>query len=355
MKKWFIFAVLALITVAAATNQDKIALRLLTAGLGKMMGQDATSQFIDGLHLGLCGAGGPLPAPNASGPCIVVTAGERHFVFDAGTDGVRNLIRMGYPVGKIESVFLTHFHSDHIDGLGELATLRWVNAANETPLPVLGPTGVDQIVAGFNMAYRLDSQYRHAHHGDTVAPLSGAGMIARPFSKPEMGASTDLINEPNLRISAFAVEHAPVDPAVGYKIEYKGRSIVITGDTIKSQNIIEHARNVDLLAHEALASNLVKLMNRTAAQKGLSVLQKVTSDIPDYHATPMDAAETAKEAGVGHLLYYHIVPPLIIPGQQELFLNGADAVFKDYTVGVDGVIISLPAGSTEIRMTSSGL
>ena len=180
-------------------------------------------------------------------------------------------------------------------------------------------------------------------------------MIARPFSKPEMGASTDLINEPNLRISAFAVEHAPVDPAVGYKIEYKGRSIVITGDTIKSQNIIEHARNVDLLAHEALASNLVKLMNRTAAQKGLSVLQKVTSDIPDYHATPMDAAETAKEAGVGHLLYYHIVPPLIIPGQQELFLNGADAVFKDYTVGVDGVIISLPAGSTEIRMTSSGL
>ena len=355
MKKWFIFAVLALITVAAATNQDKIALRLLTAGLGKMMGQDATSQFIDGLHLGLCGAGGPLPAPNASGPCIVVTAGERHFVFDAGTDGVRNLIRMGYPVGKIEAVFLTHFHSDHIDGLGELATLRWVNAANVQPLPVFGPTGVDQIVAGFNMAYRLDSQYRHAHHGDTVAPLSGAGMIARPFSKPEMESSIDLINEPNLSISTFAVEHAPVDPAVGYKIEYKDRSIVITGDTIKSQNIIEHARNVDLLAHEALASNLVKLMNQTAAQKGLSVLQKVTSDIPDYHATPMDAAETAKEAGVGHLLYYHIVPPLIIPGQQGLFLDGADAVFEDYTVGVDGVVISLPAGSKEIKTVSKGL
>lgn len=355
MKRWFVFAALALITVAAATNQDKIALRLLNIGLDKNMGQDRTSEFTDGLHLGLCGAGGPLPAPKASGPCIVVTAGERHFVFDAGTDGVRNLIRMGYPVGKIEAVFLTHFHSDHIDGLGELATLRWVNAANETPLPVFGPTGVNQIVAGFNMAYQLDSQYRHAHHGDTVAPLSGAGMVARVFNKPEQGVSTDLIKEPNLRISAFAVDHSPVDPAVGYKVEYKDRSLVITGDTIKSQNIIDQARNVDLLAHEALASNLVKLMNQTAAQKGLSVLQKVTSDIPDYHATPMDAAETAKEAGVGHLLYYHIVPPLIIPGQQGLFLNGADAVFKDYTVGVDGVVISLPAGGKEIKMTSSGL
>lgn len=118
MKRWTVVALIALITVAAASNRDKITLQLLTAGLGKMMGQDATSQFVDGLHLGLCGAGGPLPAPKASGPCIVVTAGERHFVFDAGTDGVRNLIRMGYPVGRIEAVFLTHFHSDHIDGLG---------------------------------------------------------------------------------------------------------------------------------------------------------------------------------------------------------------------------------------------
>ena len=355
MKRWTVVALIALITVAAASNRDKITLQLLTAGLGKMMGQDASSQFVDGLHLGLCGAGGPLPAPKASGPCIVVTAGERHFVFDAGTDGVRNLIRMGYPVGRIEAVFLTHFHSDHIDGLGELATLRWVNAANETPLPVFGPTGVDQIVAGFNMAYQLDTQYRHAHHGDTVAPLSGAGMVASVFSKPEPGISHDLIKEPNLRISAFAVDHSPVDPAVGYRVEYKDRSLVITGDTIKSQNIIHQARNVDLLAHEALASNLVKLMNQTAAQKGLSVLQKVTSDIPDYHATPMDAAETAKEAGVGHLLYYHIVPPLIIPGQESLFLNGADAVFENYTVGIDGLVISMPAGSREIKTVSKGL
>ena len=89
---------------------------------------------------------------------------------DTGTDGVRNLSRMSYLVGHIEAIYRTHFHSDPIDGLGELATLRWVSAANTAPLPVYGPTGLQRVMKGINAADEWDVGYRHAHHGDIVEP-----------------------------------------------------------------------------------------------------------------------------------------------------------------------------------------
>ena len=84
-------------------------------------------------------------------------------------------------------------------------------------------------------------------------------------------------------------------------------------------------------------------------------MAKVTHDILDYHASPLEAAETARDAGVGHLLYYHIVPPIVIPGQKALYLNGAEKIFADFTIGEDGVAFSLPAGSDKIMKTSDGL
>ena len=355
MKKGALLAAIIALGFIVVLQKDAIALRMLETGLTKQMGRNLLAELPDGLQVGLCGAGGPLPAPKASGPCVVVAAGTELFVVDAGTDGVRNLIRMGMQPGNISAVFLTHFHSDHIDGLGELATLRWVNDANTSPLPVYGATGVEHIVNGFNMAYQLDAVYRQAHHGDTVAPVSGAGMQANSFNKPQEGASLIIFETPDLRVETFAVDHSPVDPAVGYKFTYKGRTTLITGDTVKSDTIIEHSKGIDLLVHEALAPNLVKLMHDTAVKKGMEVLTKVTSDIPDYHASPMDAAETAKEAGAKHLLYYHIVPPLVAPGQTQLFLDGAEDVFKHYTIGQDGVLFSLPAGSSDVNLVKKGL
>ena len=133
-----VLAVIALVGLVIYSQRATIAERVMAKGLEARLGADIIADFEDGLHLVLCGAGGPLPAPNASGPCVAVLAGKRLFVVDAGTDGLRNLGRMGYLAGKIEAVFLTHFHSDHIDGLGELATIRWVSAANTQPLPVYG-------------------------------------------------------------------------------------------------------------------------------------------------------------------------------------------------------------------------
>ena len=129
----------AVVGVLAYSQRSTIAARLMEKGLEARMSADIVDDLEDGLHLALCGAGGPMPAPNASGPCVAVVAGKTLFVVDSGTDGVRNLVRMGYQPGTIQGVFLTHFHSDHIDGLGEMSTIRWAGGDNLEPLPVYGP------------------------------------------------------------------------------------------------------------------------------------------------------------------------------------------------------------------------
>jgi ribonuclease Z len=350
-----ILVVIAVLGLIGYSQRATIAAWLLEKGLVARLLADRVADLEDGLHLALCGAGGPLPAPKASGPCVAVVAGKRLFIVDVGTDSPRNLGRMGYPAGNVEAVFLTHFHSDHIDGLGELATLRWAGGGNREPLPVHGPEGVERVVDGFNMAYGQDFVYRNEHHGDSVAPLSGAGLAAVPFSKPALGELATLIDDGELKVEALAVDHSPVDPAVGYRFSYKGRSLLITGDTVKLPNIQKFSEGVDLLVHEALAPNLVMMMNEAARKTGNPILTKITRDIPSYHASPVEAAETARDAGVGHLLYYHIVPPLVIPGQKALYLNGAEEIFPDYTIGEDGVAFSMPANSKEIIRTSDGM
>lgn len=349
------FSFVLIIALISYDQRASIAARLIERGLDSQMGADRMETLDDGLHLALCGAGGPLPAPHASGPCVAVVAGKSLFIVDSGTDGVRNLTRMGFLPGTIQGVFLTHFHSDHIDGLGEMGTIRWAGGDNQAPLPVYGPQGVERVVDGFNTAYAQDFVYRHEHHGDTVAPLSGAGLKAMPFAKPPMGKLATVYEQDGLKVEALAVDHSPVEPAVGYRFSYKGRTILVTGDTTKQANIQEFAKGIDLLVHEALAPNLVNMMHEAAKKNGNEIMAKITHDILDYHASPVEAAETARDAGVGHLLYYHIVPPLIIPGQKALYLNGAEDVFENYTIGEDGVAFSLPAGTKDIVKTSDGL
>lgn len=354
-KRYIVLLIILAVLVGGYSQRDMLVARLLQAGIDRQFSADGIAALGDGLHVGLCGAGSPLPAPKASGPCVAVVANGALYVVDVGTDSPRNLTRMGWAASALEGVFITHFHSDHIDGLGELMTLRWAGGSFDSPLPVFGPSGIERVVNGFNEAYAQDFIYRQAHHGDSVAPLSAAGSVSQPFEKPAPGQSVTLLDKDGLTIEAFSVTHTPVDPAVGYRFSYKGRTAVITGDTIKDQNIVDMAKGADLLVHEALADNLVAMINKGARNNQQANLIKITHDIPDYHATPMDAAETAAEAGVGHLLYYHIVPALLVPGQERLFLNGAQHVFENYTIGYDGVAFSLPVNSNEIIQISDGL
>ena len=314
------------------------------------MAADPVAALPDGLHVGLCGSGSPFPDDKRTGPCTLIIAGKRVFVFDAGSGSVRNLGKMGIAHGRIEAIFLTHFHSDHIDGLGELLLQRWASARNTVPVPIYGATGVETVVAGFMQAYKQDQGYRVAHHGDATVPASGFGAIAHPFAiGPD--ASVVMLKDADLEISAFAVDHSPVHPAIGYKIRYKDRVIVLSGDTKKAASVQRESEGVDVLVHEALSTTLVNVLVQGATDAGRPNLTKIFKDINDYHTTPAQAAEIARDAKVGYLLLNHIVPALPLPGMEQAFLGDAPQIYSGpIRVGNDGDFLSLPAGSKDIRV-----
>ncbi len=332
---------------------DRIAMRAMSRIIENNLAGDAFAELEDGLHVYLCGAGSPLPDPGRSGPCAAVVAGQQLYIVDVGSGSPRRLPLGGLPPGRVTALLLTHFHSDHIDSLGELAMQRWAGGSNEQPMPVYGGRGVEKIVDGFNLAYSQDFVYRIEHHGpETVIP-SGKGSVARPFDVPPNGEGKVIIEQDGLVVTALRVEHAPIEPAVAYRFDYKGRSVLISGDTSKSANLQQFAKGVDLLVHEALAPHLVALMTEGAAKAGAKAMEKITVDILNYHTTPVEAAEIARDAGVGHLLYYHIVPALPIKALEKAFLRGVSDVFDNVTVGVDGTMVHLPAGSDEIDVTTA--
>jgi ribonuclease Z len=260
---------------------------------------------------------------------------------------------MRFNPGELEALFLTHFHSDHIDGVGELLLQRWVAGSRAQPLPVYGPVGVERIVAGLMQVYAQDMTYRVAHHGAATVPPGGFGADARPFVPTGPEARVVLIDEPDLEIVAFHVDHAPVDAAVGYRIRYKDRTLVISGDTRKSAAVQREARGVDVLVHEALSPRLVAVLGASAAKAGRKNLAKVFADIPSYHTTPEQAAEIARDARVGFLLLNHIVPILPLPGMEGPFLGNARDIYNGtIKVGIDGDFISLPAGSKTVSVSS---
>lgn len=358
MKRWHIaglavLAVLILGALGAYALRGRIAVAAMARVYAQAMGRDPYEGLGDGLHVGLCGAGSPMPDPTRAGPCVAVLAGQRLFVVDAGAGGTKNLALMNLPPARVDGIFLTHFHSDHIDGLGELMLQRWAGGAHASPVPVYGPTGVDQVVAGFMAAYALDRGYRIAHHGGTVVPPTGFGGAPHPFASGPDLANVVLIDDGGLKVTAFPVRHNPVEPAVGYRFDYKGRSVVVSGDTAPSPRLEAAARGADVLAHEGLAPNLVALQHEAAVAAGKTNLAAITHDILSYHTAPEAAAGIAQRAGVHYLLFEHIIPPLPIDALEGPWLGRSREIFHGaIRVGHDGDVLSLPVGSTEIRRTN---
>ena len=340
--------------IAAYAWRGEIAVALMQRKVAQAFVTDPIAELPDGLHVGLCGAGSPFPDATRAGPCVAVVAGRRLFVIDAGDGSARNLQLMGLAPGRIEAVFLTHFHSDHIDGLGALMLQRWGGAARHAPLPVYGPTGVDQVVAGFNAAYGLDRGYRVAHHGPKVMPPEGFGGLAKPFASPDRdGPDVVLIDDGEVTIKAFPVDHRPIEPAVGYAITYKDRKLVVSGDTVASARVEAEAKGADVLVHEALSPRLVGMLQNAARDAGRSNLEAVFRDILNYHTTPEQVAGIAQRAGVGYLLLDHIVPALPLDALEGPFLGQARTIYTGpLRVGRDGDFISMPAGSRTSVLTN---
>ncbi len=350
LKKTAIALVLALVALIAGiiVFQKQAGMALFERAIETRIGKDNTASLADGLHIGLCGTGSPLPNPDRAGPCNIVIAGEQIFVVDIGEGGARNMSLMAIPIARVDGLFLTHFHSDHINGWGPLMLLHWTQANATKPMPVYGPSGVEAIVEGFNAAYTTDDSYRMAHHGEKIVPSTGGGGEARSF---EMAGDAVIIFEKDgLKVTAFRVGHHPVEPAVGYRFDYKGRAACISGDTAKSANLERVCKGVDVLVHDALASHMVAKMTAALEATGQSNTAQITRDILDYHATPAEAAESAKAAGASMLVLSHLVPPLPSSFFYPAFLDDAPDKFDGpIIVGEDGMLFSLPAGSKAIE------
>ena len=331
-------------------TRGEIALAATSRVAEKAMAANLIQQLPDGLHAVVCGSGSPLADTTRAGPCLSVIAGRRVFVVDAGEGSAEVLNSIGLSPGLVEAVFLTHFHSDHIDGLGALAMQRWVSGAAQAPLPLHGPSGVESIAAGFNEAYRQDSTYRVAHHGAKTVPPGGFGLAAQPFTQPGPDGQV-VFEDGGVKVTAFAVDHNPVHPAVGYRFDYKGRSLVISGDTAKNVAVENNARGADLLVHEALSPRLVAILEQAAQKADRPNVAKLMADIPDYHATPQEAAQSAQSAKVGALMLTHMVPPLRMRALEGPFLGAARHIFDGpLWVARDGDVVSLPAGGKAIDL-----
>ena len=343
-----LLVVLAIAGVSAILFQKQIGQFVVQRVAQQLAGRNQLPSLGDGLHIGLCGTGSPMPNPQRAGPCNVVIAGNQVFVVDMGENGNRNLNLMGISAADVDALMLTHFHSDHIDGIGPLMIYHWTRGASAAPLPVYGPQGVELVVAGFNAAYALDNTYRVAHHGETVVPHSGAGATARPFAIA--GSSTVILQGGGLTVTAFTVDHDPVAPAVGYRFDYKGRAVCISGDTAKSANLIAVCKGADVIVHDALQPRMVKDIEAAFAAEGNANAAKIFADIQDYHASPEQAAESAKEAGARMLVLSHLVPPLPNAYFYPSFLGDGPARFGgEIVVGEDGMLFSLPARSKAIE------
>ncbi len=330
--------------------RPEIGPRLFVSAVETAVTRDVTGDLPDGMHLALCGTGSPLPDPSRAGPCSAVIIEGKLFIIDIGGGAVRRLGEMGLNPGQVEALLLTHFHSDHIDGMGELLLQRWAGGGHDKPLPVIAPEGVAPIVEGINTAYAADARYRVAHHGEDIMPPSGIGGVAQPFALPTDEAEQIVYDQDGLTITAFAVNHEPVVPAVGYRFDYKGRSIVFSGDTTRSQAIEKACKGCDILVHEVLNAEMVAIVEAAMKKAGRPRIEKIMADIPDYHATPAEVAESAKAAKAKMLVFSHIVPAVPIGFLEPYYLKDVTTGFGgEMVMGKDGMLFILPANTDNIE------
>jgi len=336
-----------LVLVAAATGCETVANGLLDRGARQALTTNRSSLLTDGnLNVVLCGTGSPLATEGRAAACTAVLAGGHFFIVDVGQGALRNLGVWQLPLDRLDGLLLTHFHSDHIAEVGEAVTQSWI-AGRKDALPVYGPTGVDRVVAGFQEAYALDRSYRVAHHGADAMPPGSGMLAARTVTLPGPDDVAVVFEADGLKVTAFRVDHTPIEPAYGYRFDYGGRSVVISGDTKRVENLVRHAKGASVLVQEALAGHMIERVSRLAKEVGNPRLGKLSADILDYHTTPKEAVEMARDAGVQLLVMTHLVPAPRNRLMAWMFLRGTDGIWDgEVVLGEDGMHIALPPSSS---------
>ena len=344
MKKVIIlisFVVSILIIGIASFNSHSVQDRILNIGIKNIL--SSAEPFLDKedtLKVVVCGSRSPLPSPGRAEACILVEAGEDIYIFDLGNGSMDNLNEYQVPWPNVKAILITHMHSDHIADLPDAHLQSWIQGRN-SPLMVYGPEGINLVTKGFELAYSADYQYRNDHHGDDILPMNIAGYNAIQIMDNQL-----IPNEtPGLEILPFVVDHYPVNSAFGFKISYKGRAVVISGDTINDGSVQKYSKDVDLLVHSAISIDLTERFREVAP---LPQLDEILFDIQDYHTTVKEAGEIARDANVDQLLIYHAIPTPRNKIMEDVFFRPLVGVFDKYMLSDDGTRVIMPVSSDEI-------
>jgi ribonuclease Z len=257
------------------------------------------------VELILLGTGYPRPDPETAGPAAAVVVNGRVFVVDAGRNVTNRLWATDYPLKDIQAVFLTHLHSDHISGLPDLFTTSWI-FSRYTPLELYGPAGTENVADAMLKMFEVDIPIRR----DLTELHAAEGATINPHEIYEDGI---VYEDADVRVTAFRVNHEPVKHALGYKFETEQETIVISGDTRPSENLIKHARGADILVHEAY---LPEHFDRVDSKE-------VAENLKRYHTSATEAGEVAAAAGVNVLVLTHLIPA----GAEETFIARASKHF----------------------------
>lgn len=258
----------------------------------------------DAITVVTVGTSSPIPGDRAQTGTAVMVNGH-FFMFDVGPGVVKKSETFQLPLDKLDAVFITHWHSDHFMDLPNLINRSWVLGRN-TDLHLYGPDGLDTLNQAINQLLHIENRHRVDHHGE-IMDISKASAIPHEFQNIQRG-KTIVYQQDGITITAFDVSHEPIEPAVGYAIEYNGKKVVISGDTKRDELVQEMATDADLLIHEVMLMSLLEKTSAALLESGNTRNAKILRDVLDYHTSPSDVAALAQAAGVKKLALHHFAP-----------------------------------------------
>lgn len=260
----------------------------------------------------LLGTGSPLLSMERFGPATLVEVGEEKLLFDAGRGAALRLSQTGLLPGKVNKLFITHLHSDHTIGIPDVWLTGSLPTAGkrETIFEVWGPTGTKDMMGKMEEAFIADIEVRKKNQNEI---LNGLNTIGHDI---EQGT---VYEKDGVEVVAFLVDHGPMEPSYGYRVNYKGHSVVISGDTRYNENLIDFAKGTDLLIHEVAAA---RPDNKSPA------IQKIL----DLHTPPEEAGKVFSKVSPKLAVYTHIV---LLDGLTDTEANLAVRTSKVY----DGQVV----------------
>jgi len=242
------------------------------------------------LNVTLLGTGGPEPAIDRFGPSVLVEAGPEKLLVDAGRGTTQRLWQLGVRLGDVNALFLTHLHSDHTVGIPDLWLTGWLRTRfgrRNSPLSVWGPKGSEAMMAALKKAYEEDIRQR----------TEGSALPAEGIALDVHDVGEGVVYQRNgVKVTAFNVDHGAVPMlALGYRIDYAGRSVIISGDTRPSENLIRFATGADVVVHEVMA-----------ADSALSQPAEAVRRVMASHTSPEEAGRVFDRVKPKLAVYTHI-------------------------------------------------